>query len=163
VPKRARCPYCGRLFDRYELDKHVRVCRRRNQQREHRTRSRRELVVDGNNVAYYLSYNGTPQARNIALADRSLRNAGYKPIAVVSAALKYKVEDPGVLDALVRRRKVLEARSGTNDDAMILRLAKRKNADIVSNDRFLDWLNRYPWIPERLHRYRMTPSGLILL
>jgi len=161
MPKRARCPYCGKLFDRYELDKHVRVCKRRNQQRE--SRSRRNLVIDGNNVAYYLSYNGTPQANNIALADRSLRNAGYKPVAVVSAALKYKVEDPGILDDLVRRRKVLEARSGTNDDAMILRLANRKNADIVSNDRFLDWLDRYPWIPDRLHRYRMTPSGLILL
>lgn len=132
-------------------------------QHESQSADRRKLVVDGNNVAYHLSYDGTPQARNIALADRSLRNAGYKPVTVVSAALKYRVENPDVLDTLLRRKEVIESRSGTDDDALILRLAKQRNADIVSNDRFLDWLDRYPWVPDRLHRYRMTPSGLILL
>ncbi|MFO7836802.1 MAG: hypothetical protein R6V83_09110 [Candidatus Thorarchaeota archaeon] len=163
MPKRARCPYCGKLFDRYELDEHVRVCRRRNQHSESKTKSRRKLVIDGNNVAYYLSYDGVPQARNIALADRSLRNAGYNPVAVVSAALKYRVEDEGILDRLVRQGKVIEASSGTNDDMLILRLAKRRNADVVSNDRFLEWVDRFPWIARRRHGYRMTPSGLILL
>ena len=57
---------------------------------------------------------------------------------------------------------VVRAPRGTNDDLKIIQIAQDRNADIVSNDRFLDWLDRYPWVSDRLLKFRMTPSGLIL-
>lgn len=125
--------------------------------------SRSTLIIDGNNVAFYLSSDGVPRLQNLVLAHRSLREVGYRPTIVVSAALKHKIDKPEALRELLAGGAVVEAQRGTNDDLLIIKLAKQKNADIVSNDRFLDWVQRYPWVPDRIRRYRMTPSGLILL
>jgi hypothetical protein len=59
--------------------------------------------------------------------------------------------------------EVVESPRGSSDDLKIFQLAKEYDADIISNDRFLDWIDRYPWIEPRLKKYRMTPSGLILV
>jgi hypothetical protein len=123
---------------------------------------KRSLVVDGNNVAYSLSPQGKPKAQNLSLAYHSLTSTGYRPIFVISAALIHNIDNPGALSTFMLSATVDEAPRGTNDDIRIIQLAKKLDADIVSNDRFLDWIDGYPWITSRLRRYRMTPSGLIL-
>jgi hypothetical protein len=124
--------------------------------------SRRSLIVDGNNVAYYLSRKGAPRVQNLILARQSLRQAGYRPIIVVSAALIHKIDRPEVLASMMDGTSVIESPRGRNDDLTIIRLAEKRNAEILSNDRFLDWQDRFPWLASRLRRYRMTPAGLIL-
>jgi hypothetical protein len=119
-------------------------------------------VVDGNNVAHHLAPGGTPRVKNLILSHQSLTRAGYRVITVISAALTHKIDQPDVLQQLIDRGQVTKAKRGTNDDLTIIRIAQRDNADIVSNDRFLDWRDRYPWLESRLKRYRMTPSGIIL-
>ncbi len=164
MPKRARCPHCDRLFNRDSLDTHIQKCRIRNQdsQRIAKPSRKRVLVVDGNNVAFSLAPQGKPKVQNLSLAYHSLTSAGYNPVFIISAALVHKVDNPGALNAFMQSAKVEEAPRGTNDDGKIIQLAKKLDADIVSNDRFLDWIDRYPWITSRLRRYRMTPAGLIL-
>lgn len=164
MPKRARCPYCDRLFNREALDAHVPKCKMRRQtsQKTGRASKKRALVVDGNNVAYSLAPQGKPKAQNLNLAYHSLTSAGFDPVFVVSSALVHKIDNLGTLNAFMLSAKVEEAPRGTNDDGRIIQLAKNLDADIVSNDRFLDWIDRYPWIASRLRRYRMTPAGLIL-
>jgi hypothetical protein len=164
LPKRARCPYCDRLFNRALLDKHVLHCRARTQRKAAQTADyqRRNVIVDGTNVAYYLATAGVPRVANLVRAHHSLVNAGLKPVIVVSSALKYRIDKEQQLRALIDDRFVIEAPRGTDDDLTIIRLADRQNADIISNDRFLNWIKRYPWISSRLRKYRMTPSGLIL-
>jgi hypothetical protein len=132
-------------------------------QRTGKSSKKRELVVDGNNIAYNLSPQGKPKAQNLALAYHSLTSAGYNPIFVISAALVHKIDNLGALNAFMLSAKVDEAPRGINDDSRIIQLSKKLDADIVSNDRFLDWIDRYPWITSRLRRYRMTPAGLILV
>jgi hypothetical protein len=75
----------------------------------------------------------------------------------------HKVDRPSSLNEFILSAEVVEAPRGTTDDLKIIQLAKEYNAHIVSNDRFLDWTDRYPWISSRLKKYRMTPSGLILV
>ncbi|MFX1579342.1 MAG: hypothetical protein ACFFBJ_06805 [Promethearchaeota archaeon] len=165
MPKRARCPHCDRLFNRDVLDAHIQRCRMRERTPERRRSfsKKRKVIVDGNNVAYSLSPYGKPNARNLSLAYRSLTSAGFDPIFVISAALIHKIDNPETLDAFIMSAKVEKAPRGTNDDFRIIQLAKKLNGEIVSNDRFLDWIDRYPWITSRLRRYRMTPAGLILV
>lgn len=117
------------------------------------------VIVDGNNIAYHLSHDNIPRVENILNAVRSLSAAGYTPIIVVSAALKHKINKPEVLQDI---ENLVEAKSGTNDDLLIIHESQKRNADIVSNDRFLNWQTRYPWVSSRLRRYRLTTSGLIL-
>lgn len=161
MPKRARCPHCDKLFPIDQLDEHVIRCRARTKAITKPMRNR--VIVDGNNVAYYLSYDNQPHIDNIILAINSLRFVRLRPIVVVSSALKYKIDRPMTLQELINSRVVIESKPGTDDDLLIIELAQRMNADIVSNDRFLNWLTRYPWVTGRLRRYRMTSSGLILL
>ena len=162
MPKRVRCPHCDRLFTRDRLDDHIHKCRARTTNRGEVRRTRKAVVVDGNNVAHHLSSNGVPRVANLVLAQSSLLKAGLKPIVVVSAALKHKIDDPEVLQEMIASREVIEAPRGTDDDLTVIKLAQSNNADIVSNDRFLGFINRYPWLQSRLMKYRMTPSGLIL-
>jgi hypothetical protein len=121
------------------------------------------VIIDGNNVAYHLAPTGKPRVANLILARQSLVSAGYKPIIVVSAALVHKIDKPDTLRELIGFGHIMEATRGKNDDLIIIQTAQRSNADIVSNDRFLDWEDRFPWISGRLRRYRMIPSGLILV
>ena len=165
MAKRARCPHCDRLFSRDELDRHILRCRDRTRTAAVRgsPRGRKSVVVDGNNIAYHLAPNGKPQVNNLLLAHRSLISGGYKPVFVISAALVHTIDKPDVLHTLMNDIEVVRAPRGTNDDLKIIHIAQDRNADIVSNDRFLDWLDRYPWVSDRLRKYRMTPSGLMLV
>ena len=164
MAKRARCPHCDRLFNRDVLDKHIMRCRERTRATADRRpqRGRKTVIVDGNNIAYHLSPNGKPQVNNLLLAQRSLVSGGYKPVFVISAALVHSIDKPNVLQTLMNGIEVVRAPRGTNDDLKIFQIAQNRNADIVSNDRFLDWLDRYPWVSDRLRKFRLTPSGLIL-
>jgi len=161
MPKRARCPNCDRLFDRRILDDHIAKCRSRSQEpKKQATQSiRKILIIDGNNVAYHLSQNGIPHVSNLLNAQKSLTASGYFPIIVISAALKHKIDKPEVLTQI---ENLIEAQRGTNDDLLILSEAQKRNADIVSNDRFLNWQKSHPWVSSRLRKYRLTPTGLIL-
>jgi len=162
LPKRARCPHCDRLFTRDKLDGHIQKCKARTTNRGEVRRARKAVVVDGNNVAHHLSPNGVPRVSNLVLAQSSLLKAGLKPIVIVSAALKHKIDNPEVLQEMIAGREVIEAPRGTDDDLTVIKLAQSSNADIVSNDRFLGFINKFPWLQSRLMKYRMTPSGLIL-
>jgi hypothetical protein len=164
LPKRARCPYCDRLFNRDNLDSHIQKCREKNHETSQRKPRRRKVViVDGNNVAYHLSPDGKPKVRNLLNAQNSLVSTGYRPVFVISAALIHSIDKPNSLRSLMSEISVVQAPRGTNDDLKIIRIAQERNADIVSNDRFLDWLEKYPWVSDRLLKYRMTQSGLILV
>lgn len=164
MPKRARCPHCGRLFNRDALDIHVQKCRNQSQsvQKMGKSSTKRALVIDGNNIAYSLSPQGRPKAQNLVLAYQSLASAGYDLVFVISAALVHNIDNPGNLSVFMQSANIDEAPRGTNDDRRIIQLSKKLDADIVSNDRFLDWIDQYPWVTSRLRRYRMTPAGLIL-
>jgi len=146
------------------LDDHVIRCRARLQRNgQQRTVPKRSVaVVDGNNVAFHLAPGGTPRVKNLILSHQSLTKAGYRVVTVISAALMHNIDQPDVLQQLIDSGQVIKAARGTNDDLTIIRIAQRDNADIVSNDRFLDWRDRYPWLESLLKRYRMTPSGMIL-
>ncbi len=164
MPKRTRCPYCDGLFSRDRIDEHINRCRRKNHSKERisSTKKNSKVIVDGNNIAYHLSSDGRPQAKNLLLAYNSLTTGGYRPVFVISSALSQAIDKLRTLDSFISRAQVIVAPRGTNDDLTIIKTAQERNADIVSNDRFLDWMDRYPWVQDRLRRYRMTPSGLIL-
>ena len=143
---------------------HVQKCRNQNQSVQKRGKSSKKhtLVIDGNNIAYSLSPQGKPKAQNLVLAYQSLTSTGYDLVFVISAALIHNIDNPGTLSVFMQSANVEEAPRGTNDDHRIIQLSKKLEADIVSNDRFLDWIDQYPWVTSRLRRYRMTPTGLIL-
>lgn len=164
MPKRARCPYCDRLLNRDDLDRHVQKCRMKSRETQatHSVSPTHAVIVDGNNVAYHLAPEGKPLVNNLVLAYRSLTTKGLRPVFVISSALVHAIDKPDALQMFMSQVEVVEAPRGINDDQRIIQAAQDRRADIVSNDRFLDWIDRYPWLSNRLRKYRMTPTGLIL-
>lgn len=164
MPKRARCPHCDRLFNRDDLDRHIQKCRLKSRETQcaHSAPPTRTVIVDGNNVAYHLAPEGKPLVNNLVLAHRSLTTKGLRPVFVISSALIHVIDKPDALQVFMSQVEVVEARRGIDDDLKIIQVAQDRRADIVSNDRFLDWIDRYPWLSNRLRKYRMTPTGLIL-
>ena len=165
MPKRARCPHCDRLFNRDQLDAHIIRCRVKYSKKtaHHTPTGRKNLVLDGNNIAYYLSHDNIPHVENIVGAYKSLSSAGYRPMVIISAALMHKIDKPTILHNLIVDGYAFEAPRRKDDDLLIIEEAQKRNADIVSNDRFLNWINRYPWVTDRIRRYRLTPAGLLLV
>lgn len=164
MPKRVRCPYCDRLFSRDQIDRHVLRCRIKNQPAKDISKAvTRTVVVDGSNVAYHLAPEGKPRVKNLSLAYQSLTSGGLRPVFVISAGLIHVIDRPEALQDFMAQIEVVEAPRGTDDDLSIIRLAQDRRADIVSNDRFLNWVGKYPWLHSRLRKYRMTPTGLILV
>ena len=163
MPKRARCPYCDRLFDRDALDNHILRCRSRTRVTRIKDKKRRTVIVDGNNLAYHTTSRGSPSVKNLILAYRSLTSAGFIPTFVVSSALVHNIDRPIELEEFMLTAEVEQAPRGVDDDYRIIQLAKKRDADIISNDRFLNWIDRFPWLNSRLKKYRITPSGLLLV
>lgn len=108
------------------------------------------LVVDGANVAYAeLSHAGDPKVSNLVAMNEALQQEGYEPIVIIDASLRYDVDDPDQLEALLDDHACRQAPAGTDADYFILETADRLEAWVVSNDEFEDWLDDYPWIEER--------------
>lgn len=110
---------------------------------EARNNRGRTAIVDASNVA-----NSAPAARArlgyLLLLLERLREEGFQPIVVADAGLARRIDDPDGYAALVADGTVIAAPPGVQADELILELAGRHGAVVVSNDRFREWADRYP-------------------
>ena len=121
------------------------------------------IVVDGANVAYAeMSKEGDPRVSNLVDMRRYLQQAGYTPIIIVDASVRYEIDDPKQLEALLDRQAVRQAPSDTDADFFILETAKQHNAKIVTNDKFDQFRDEYPWIEERRVPFMIIDGEIIL-
>ncbi|RMG38461.1 MAG: hypothetical protein D6732_05245 [Methanobacteriota archaeon] len=97
---------------------------------------RTPVVVDGTNVAYHTG--SPPKVVNIKRVRASLVRAGMDPIIYISNALRYSIDDPPELIRLINIGWVIEADPDRDDDLAIIEEAIAKNANIVTNDKYLD-------------------------
>lgn len=109
-----------------------------------------QVVVDGANVAYAeLSRDEEPRVSNLVAMVKWLQQKGFEPIVIIDASLRYEVDDPDRLEALLDEREYRQAPARTDADYFILETAERLGALVVSNDEFEDRADDYPWIDER--------------
>jgi hypothetical protein len=108
------------------------------------------VVVDGANVAYAeLSKEGQPKISNIVAVRRALQEKGYDCVIVVDASLRHEIDDPDQLEGLVDQQAVQQAPAGTDADYFVLETAEELDAQVVSNDEFRGYRDRFPWIERR--------------
>lgn len=103
------------------------------------------VIVDGSNVAFHRVGRGKGKIRNILIVIRSLEKKGFDVKVVVDASLRYRIDNPNMLDKLVREGRIIQAPPGTPADYFILKLAEDLNAVVVSNDMYRDWWKEFPW------------------
>lgn len=112
--------------------------------------TRKVIVVDGANVAYVeRSHDGKPKVSNLTAVYHALEREGFDPIVIVDASLRYDVDDPDQLEALIDGQRVRQAPSGTDADYFVLEFAGDHDAFVVTNDNYEAYRDRYPWIEDR--------------
>lgn len=109
-------------------------------------KSRKKIIVDGANVAYIeKSQSGNPKVSNLIAVEQFLKEKGFDPIIIIDAALQYEIDDSRQLEALIDNQTVRQAPAGTDADYFILETAKKYHAQVVTNDLYEDYLDKYPW------------------
>lgn len=99
------------------------------------------VIVDGSNVAWEKpDSSGRADLANIDKAVESLKQAGFKEIIVIAdAALRYQVSNKEEFDRAAKKGKIHVMPAKVSADHFILRLAKERNAMILTNDLFREF------------------------
>jgi len=124
---------------------------------------KKTVVIDGANVAYEeRSAGGKPKLSNLLKVRRELEERGFEPVIIVDASLKYDIDDQDQLETLIRSQQVRQVPAGTDADFFIIQFAHELDALMVTNDRYKDYSDRYPWIPERRLPYMIVKGEVVL-
>ncbi len=108
------------------------------------------VVVDASNVAHEeVTEGGKPKIANLIAVRDELREQGYEPIIIADATLRHEIDDPQQLESLMDRQEVRQVPAGTDADFFIVQTAEQQNAKIVSNDRYQDFEEQFPWVKSR--------------
>ncbi|MHA2295817.1 MAG: NYN domain-containing protein [Candidatus Hodarchaeales archaeon] len=169
-----RCPICRRTvrnindhIARFHPEDSLLGKKRDNQKitisvkRKHTKVTNREIIiVDGQNVANY-GKRSRPTYKNIYLVFSALKTKGYEPKIVVSAALKYKIDNPVKLNKMLDKGVAIESPAGENDDLSVLELAQTYNAKIITNDRYLDHEDLFPSVIKKIIKFQILNREVI--
>ena len=121
------------------------------------------VVIDGANVAYEeRSGGGKPKLSNLLKVRRELEERGQEAIIIVDASLKYDIDDQEQLEKLIQSQQVRQVPAGTDADYFIIQFADQLDALIVTNDRYKDYTQQYPWIPDRRLPYMIVKGEVVL-
>ena len=108
------------------------------------------ILIDGSNLIRTLSSRGKALAALLGELDRTEMQFNL----LFDATIKYVLEDSKDADGLeilsrfADRTTIVPA--GTPADDYLLLLADRKGWEVLSNDRFEAYRDRYPWLAERV-------------
>lgn len=124
---------------------------------------RRMVVIDGANVAYEeRNAGGKPKFANLLKVRRELEEKGFESVILVDASLKYDIDDQEQLENLIRSQQVRQVPAGTDADFFIIQFSQELDALIVTNDRYKDYADQYPWVTERRLPYMIVKGEVVL-
>ena len=127
------------------------------------TNGKKVVVIDGANVAYEeRSAGGKPKLSNLLKVRRELEGRGCEAVIIVDASLKYDIDDQEQLETLIQSQQVRQVPAGTDADFFIIQFADQLDALMVTNDRYRDYAERFPWIPERRLPYMIVKGEVVL-
>lgn len=114
--------------------------------------AKQPILVDGSNVIHWLD--NAPNLGPLLQVVETLTVLGLKPGVVFDANVGYKLTGrfmgEGDLAQLLslQRDQILVVPKGTQADYYLLETARDLKAQIVTNDRFRDWVEDYPEVEE---------------
>lgn len=129
----------------------------------------RRIIIDGSNIVF------ADQSKQIAGLKTCLNAIAASKISsfvFLDANILHKLEESKNGVAQVEMLKDLIAKSngtiaivpaGARADDFILKKADTENCHILSNDRYLPYVERYPWIEQgRVHRFAFVDGRLMI-
>lgn len=127
------------------------------------SKGREVVVIDGANVAYEeRSAGGKPKLSNLLKVKLELEGRGFEAVIIVDASLKYDIDDQAQLETLIRSQQVRQVPAGTDADYFIIQFADQLDARVVTNDRYKDYAEQYPWVTQRRMPYMIVKGEVVL-
>jgi hypothetical protein len=127
------------------------------------SKGREVVVIDGANVAYEeRSAGGKPKLSNLLKVRRELEERGFEAVIIVDASLKYGIDDQAQLETLIRSQQIRQVPAGTDADYFIIQFADQLDARVVTNDRYKDYAEQYPWVSQRRMPYMIVKGEVVL-
>ena len=106
--------------------------------------SKQMIVVDGANAAYAeKTDDGKPKVSNLVALYEKLQQEEYDPVIIVDASLLYEVDDRKQMEGLLDKQKLRQAPAETDADFFVLQTARDHDAQVVSNDQYEDYQDRF--------------------
>jgi hypothetical protein len=122
---------------------------------------KKTVVIDGANVAYEeRSAGGKPKLSNLLKVRSELEERGQEAVIIVDASLKYDIDDQEQLEKLIKSQQVRQVPADA--DYFIIQFAHELDALIVTNDRYKDYAEQYPWVTERRLPYMIVKGEVVL-
>ena len=126
------------------------------------------IVVDGSNVLFWRD--NAPQLATLIAVLRKLEARGFLPGVVFDANAGYLIEgrfiDEAGFAALLNlpQNRVRVVDKSTPADPVVLETARKYGVQVVSNDRYRDWADRFPEVndPKHMRRGGYDEDGLWL-
>ena len=151
------CTICkGKPFvERYIFDKEsTRITRRWFSKAEEKS-----AVLDVSNIAWInrsRAEGAHASCENVQLVVRALESLGFvHVIGIAEASLPYDLEDQRELESLGESLDLTIVAGNQSADPHILEVAEKRQAVIISNDRFREWIDRNQWAQANLERIRV--------
>lgn len=110
------------------------------------------VIIDGSNVMYWKK--GTPSIVPVVSAVLKMEAQGFTVGVIFDANAGYKTADRYQGDRAMARQlglaedRVLVVPKGVQADEYILSAARDLGARVMTNDRYRDWLDRFPEVAE---------------
>ena len=124
---------------------------------------KKTVVIDGANVAYEeKSAGGKPKLSNLLKVKTEMEARGFETVIIVDASLKYDIDDQSRMEALIESQHIRQVPAGTDADYFIIQFAHELDALVVTNDRYKDYVQQYPWITERRLPYMIVKGEVVL-
>jgi hypothetical protein len=118
------------------------------------------IYVDGSNVAWNDSEDKKgdfPHALNIKIATESLKSMGFRNVVVLCDNNLFDSVDDKEIYKELKENKVLEqVRRGKIADEWLIRFRKNKDAFIVSNDKFREYLMEDPDLKDHIIEFKVA-------
>ncbi|WP_435259724.1 NYN domain-containing protein [Thioclava sp. FR2] len=121
-------------------------------------RLRQDVIIDGSNVMHWLDER--PQLQPLLDVIAYLKGKGFRVGVVFDANAGWKLWDQYRGDHYFAQRlgladqQVLVVAKGQPADPVILAAARENGAQIITNDRYRDWVEQYPEIAAPGHLVR---------
>ncbi|WP_353309299.1 hypothetical protein [Shimia sp. NS0008-38b] len=124
------------------------LTRRRKRPEAAPTSSADMLIVDGSNVMFWKE--NTPDIQTVQRLVDHLRNKGFKVGVIFDASAghvlfqRYIDDDEFAKLLKLKTDECFVVPKGTIADAYILQAARDLDAGVVTNDRYRDWVDKFP-------------------
>jgi hypothetical protein len=104
-------------------------------------------VIDASNILHLeVPRQQKPRIKAIYAVIDAVKASGREPILVVEVAMLSTVCDPENLENLLAESFVLAIPDGSDGSRVVLETAEQRDAIVVSNNTYSDYLGEYPWV-----------------